>query len=641
MKSIELPKITLLPDAEERSSFSRYTVCSFVFFFALPILASLLLPYYFAFTEEAFAALPARILIMMVTGGVSLVGVIGLSVLIWRFRFMRRVCSLLVLPLAVVSLMGQAIMYREFGSEIDVRAMGLFQGNLPALWAFAHREFHIEWVLVGLALASAGLSYWICRATPSRLTLSPRPYQVFGVFFILTATFAAALRPRIDYVEHYHPAKMAKAPLFQIVSLCGECLLEGKGAGYRSILSRAGDVGGSEREEINERLGCDYTRFAERTVERPEWLRKRPSHVFFFLMESFGYDVIGDAAMKGLAPNVARYAEEGISVPHFLPAGLITMDAVHSMCAGVTGMPQYPVPWVLERYAATDTLPGIMAEGGYHPVFLAASNREFGAKGDSAEAYGYAEFLGCADLFPEKKRNEWGVSDEDFFQWAFEKVGDLDRPHFVTFLNVSNHNPFNAPLEELGDLPPVPHRTLIRFGGKEPEERANLARHTTYADHKMGEMVERLHARYPDALFVFMGDHPNPRLRNAHYLRVPLVFWNDNVIDSSVDTTNWWGSQMDVPATLASLVLPEGAPFRTMGQPVWDSSPDRVSTTGNLVLSPRGCFTREGQARAPFPPLPGSEVPYEAVPDVPWAIRKASAIEALSWGYLHVYQPPE
>ena len=72
----------------------------------------------------------------------------------------------------------------------------------------------------------------------------------------------------------------------------------------------------------------------------------------------------------------------------------------------------------------------------------------------------------------------------------------------------------------------------------------------------------------------------------------------------------------------------------TFGRPVWDLSDDRVSTAGPLVITNRGYLTREGEVRHLFPRT-GTETSAEQKKWISGVVRKASAIEALSWGYLH------
>lgn len=128
------------------------------------------------------------------------------------------------------------------------------------------------------------------------------------------------------------------------------------------------------------------------------------------------------------------------------------------------------------------------------------------------------------------------MNDGDFFDWTREQLADLQSPHFVSFLNVSNHAPFDAPLHELGEVT-FSDEVMERFVGRSSEEKEKFAKHIKYADRKIGEMVETLKGQCPDALFVFAGDHTSSKLRTDSLQQVPFVLWNERVVDTSVDTS--------------------------------------------------------------------------------------------------------
>ncbi len=77
-------------------------------------------------------------------------------------------------------------------------------------------------------------------------------------------------------------------------------------------------------------------------------LKKKPSHVFFFLMESIEYDLVENPDLEGVAPDIKRFAEEGITVPHFSASSGQTIDAVHTTFSGVSVQLPEKVKWGID-----------------------------------------------------------------------------------------------------------------------------------------------------------------------------------------------------------------------------------------------------------------------------------------------------
>lgn len=628
-KEIDITPATIVPNPEHREFLGRIAAYVFFLFCLIPLLTGMLLPWTFSLTDKPFDAVPLRTVVLIATGGLSAILAFLPAFLVLPSRWLRKGYVFLLFPVSMISLATQSIMYKEFGTQIDSRILGLFQGNFAPLWDFACTEYHIDWVLIGLSVISFLMPWWICRESPRRWAASARTAAVVLIAILVSGSIAFGIHPDIKRVDHYHPSKLSSAPLYQVLSFLGHHYIGNPDSGYGPILKDGGEITTDEYTEISKRLGAEPDAFAERTTARPDWIKKQPSHVFFFFMESIEQDLLENDDLADLAPYIRRFADEGLVPGNFSASSGATVDAIHAVVGGVCAQKKYAVPRALNRFPL-DTLPRVMQSAGYKPLFYAASHRIFGNKGDACEVYGYDRFHACAEEAPELDYNMWGANDGDFFEWVVNKeLADLQSPHFISFLNVTNHNPHDGPMHELGDYT-VSKATMELFTGKNDEEKIRFAKHIKYADWKMGEAALRLRELYPGALFVFMGDHTSSKLSCDPLRQVPFVLWNDSVVDTSVDTSKWWGSQMDVNATLANLVLPDGSTLNTLGHPVWNNDPERVSVTAALAITNDGYMNRKGKwedkftskHRAAHTKLSDEEI-----------LARAAAIRAISWGY--------
>ncbi|MCB1231717.1 MAG: LTA synthase family protein [Verrucomicrobiae bacterium] len=630
-KEFDLSSLKLVKEPEQRDFLGRVCAYAFLLFLVIPLIIGIVLPYLRTYGANPSEHLFLRLIVLLATGGASVLIVLLPAVLLLKFRRIRAAYAFLLFPLAVSVETAQLIFFKEFGTEIDERILGLFDGSFSALWSFARSNYHIDWAIGAAIVLSVILGLWINRKEVRFLKTHPLTALGSGLVILLAGTITLALKPNISVANHYSPVKLSEAPLFQVALFTGSVLTDQNVPGVEELLERSGPV---EEEtpyaEIERRLGESPDRFVRQTTSRPRWLKKQPSHVFCFLLESFGYDLVDDPSLEVMAPRLNRFHWEGISIPYLASSSGATIDAVHSAMAGVTGQTAYPVPQTLSQFEL-DTLPRLMEEAGYHPLFYAASHRQFGGKGDACEAYGFDHFLGCPDVATDIPSNEWGVCDGDFFSWTKKELAQLETPHFVTFLNVSNHSPYEAPTGDLWPESEIPEAIVDRFVGADREEKLNYAKHIRYADDTMGSMAEWLRSQYPDALFVFFGDHNSSKLRVKTEPRVPFILWNDRVVDTGVDCSHWYGAQMDIPATLANLVLPDGTPFRTLGRPVWDLSESRLTIGAGFALT---LHEHRSETSDTVWPILMRGTP-EANSPTSRKLLKASAIEALSWAYLN------
>ncbi len=619
----------IIKDPDQRKFIAQVTWFGLLLFVFVPLMTGLGLPFFLGLTDSPGEGILVRASHLLFSGGGSLAVAMIPVFAFTKVRFLQQLWVSLWFPVLVVCLAIQIIMYREFGTEVDGRILGLFQGNISALWIHACEVYRMPWVLTGYGFLCIAVAIWIVRPHRKVWKISFWPSLIVIGLMAVSGAFSIAMGYSSSKANHYHPDKVATVPVMQVSGFVAKWLRQDQGEDYERILKLAGEMKeASAHSEITRRLGQSPESYVRRTAETPEWLKKKPSHVFCFVLESIQSELLEDPALRAASPYLNRFQDEGVSVPYFCASDRSTISAVHSSMAGVGPQSRYPVPRALEEFEL-DTLPRMMKRAGYHPVFYAASHRKFGHKGDSCEAYGYEDFVGIPDVAEELESNGWGVNDGDFFEWCRERLTDLERGHFVTFLNVSNHVPFDAPVDELKPDYLLSEEAIARFTGRSDESRTQSAEHVLYSDVKMGQMAEWLRERYPDALFVFFGDHCGPVDGTADPDKVPFVLWNDNVIDPDVDTSRWFGTHMDIVATLANVVLPEGQEYRTLGEPVWSLADDRVSRSRESILTKQGKFDRQLGQLAGFDGA--GEVYSHSLED---SFLKASALDALSWGYL-------
>ena len=88
---------------------------------------------------------------------------------------------------------------------------------------------------------------------------------------------------------------------------------------------------------------------------------------------------------------------------------------------------------------------------------------------------------------------------------VFDNI-DENKPSFNIILNTSNHSPFNIDLAAKGfDAEAV--KNALPENERNNQELIKELGHFWYADKAAGEFIAKVKAKYPDSLFVFVGDH--------------------------------------------------------------------------------------------------------------------------------------
>jgi len=98
-----------------------------------------------------------------------------------------------------------------------------------------------------------------------------------------------------------------------------------------------------------------------------------------------------------------------------------------------------------------DCLPDILAEDGYHNIFIGGAYTEFSGKSRYLKQHGYGEIHGRVEFLdrnPKLPLNNWGVQDDDLFKFAKQRYLQLKREHKpfnLTMLTLGMHIPEGFP----------------------------------------------------------------------------------------------------------------------------------------------------------------------------------------------------
>lgn len=510
---------------------------------------------------------------------------------LWQFFTKRRSGRLRLLLgtvyLSVLSLLFYARIpyYEQFHMGFNQLVFNTFQEDAYALFYTLLEQYHL---LPRLMLSV--LTAWLLRKALAlwlgsrviHLPHFPRWYQniaVRTVFLLLLYQLSIFIRfggsMTYAYNVDWENSGITRDQLLN------EAVLDDVQALYRAYELH-------ERMRNSTGLDIDPARMAgygERLAGKPvpagdldDYLRKsaqgaivnKPRHIFLIVAESYAnWPLLPQYAQldiaNGLKAIIAQ--EDAAYVNAMLPNGMSTISGVLGVTTGFADANLYLncIPEGYREQFPTSIAPQ-MKRLGYKPRFWYAGPSSWERIKDFTLAQGFEEFYGSGD-YPSAAGNVWGNDDKYLFNAVF--AGIEGQPStFDVILTVSNHAPYTVDLAAEGFQPEkvvdgLPDQL------KNNQELIKQLGHFWYADKMLAQFIDKTRGRYPDSLFLIVGDHAdrlnieaNPRLYERY--GIPLVVYGPGV-NKELFPEKTAGSHMNVAPTLIELVAPAGFAYYSVG----------------------------------------------------------------------------
>ncbi|MDR2359057.1 MAG: sulfatase-like hydrolase/transferase [Prevotellaceae bacterium] len=269
-------------------------------------------------------------------------------------------------------------------------------------------------------------------------------------------------------------------------------------------------------------------------VTAPLLANNRPN-IILFILESFVADIALDSVV---APNMRRFAKEGVFFPNFYANSFRTDKG---MVAVMSGYPAHPTVALMKYPQKTESLPTIsksLKQAGYgNMTFYYGGDADF----SNMRSYivgecGIKDIVSDSDFPAKARRTKWGAPDEYLLERLFRDLLEKEQPapFFKLALTLSSHEPFDVPVNKF---------------------RQPFLNSVHYTDSCLGRFVERLQttAAWDNTLLIFVADHgygylPEMSGHDPRRFRIPMIWLGGAVAQPQV--VEAYGSQNDLAATL-------------------------------------------------------------------------------------------
>lgn len=532
-----------------------------------------------------------------------------------RLRWFRQVCSFCVLFITTLLFIARFPFYQQFHSGFNQMIFTAMHEDVYALFISLIEEFHLPLKLCIVVLLVCVLNYifnkfidkkwgffkWSKLKSKYRLII-----LLIGVYLLATLSLYGGGWSWKSGVN-WENAGITND------TFLNESILDDYQSIYRAYANQmrmeacnglsfsAQNVRDLAKSLTNKDGGNDLSIYLAKEATGAKI--EKPKHIFVIVSESYAnWPLLDKYSNLHIADNMKKIIAEDdtIYTSHMLPSGSSTVGALMTMVTGMANSNLYltTMPEALANPYITATAPQ-MKNLGYETSFWYAGPATWENIQEFTLAQGFDNFYSRGNIDPNATGSVWGADDEYLYDAIFKQIDD-NKMTFSVILNTSNHSPFNIDLEKEGfDASKVIEGLPDKE--KNNQELIKELGHFWYADKMASDFINKVKAKYPDSLFIFVGDHADrynidkvPTMYERY--SVPLIITGKG-IQKDLLPEDMAGSQIDIMPTVIDLIAPEGFTYYSVGKSLSENklgqsyafwiTADAIGNTDDLVEKPQ------------------------------------------------------
>lgn len=273
--------------------------------------------------------------------------------------------------------------------------------------------------------------------------------------------------------------------------------------------------------------------------------RERPLNLVIVLEESLGATFVESLGGIPVTPELEKLKAQGWWFERMFATGTRSVRGIEAVVAGFPPTPAQSTVKLSLAQRGFFTLADVLGARGYATEFIYGGESHFDNMRSFFLGNGFQTVIDQNDYAAPVFKGSWGVSDEDLFAKAHERIAAhhaSGRPFFTLVFTSSNHSPFQFP----------DGRIELYDADKATENNA-----VKYADYALGRFFEqaRASAYWQDTVFVVVADH-DIRVRGdslvpVERFHIPALIVGADIAPRRITTV---ASQIDLAPTALSLI---------------------------------------------------------------------------------------
>ena len=188
----------------------------------------------------------------------------------------------------------------------------------------------------------------------------------------------------------------------------------------------------------------------------------RKKNIVYLYLESFERTLLDETIFPGLAPNISKLEQQGLSFTNIDDA-YGAKWTIAGMVASQCGLPLEARPFVNRPgtfMPRAVCLGDTLKQNGYITSYLGGASLRFGGKGNFYKTHQFDNVLGRDHhirILPYQATpiSAWGIYDEDLYQLAWKEFSRLttqNKPFAIFLLTLDTHPPDGFPSSSCNDI---------------------------------------------------------------------------------------------------------------------------------------------------------------------------------------------
>jgi len=299
----------------------------------------------------------------------------------------------------------------------------------------------------------------------------------------------------------------------------------------------------------------------------------RNYNVMIIILESFSREHfryfnkgLENGHYKGFTPFLDSLIRESLVYDGFANG----KTSIQGIPAVLSSIPSLMNESFIQSNYANDkytSLAALLKPKGYTSAFFHGGTNGTMGFDSYTHMVGFDHYYGRTEYNNDKDFDgEWGIRDEEFFQYTAQTINGFKPPFLVAIFSLSSHHPFTVP---------------ARYGNKFREGHMPIQKTIMYADYSLGRFFETAKKMpwFDNTLFVITADHTSEGYypyyhTDAGQFAVPIIFYKHN--SGLRGDSKIVAQQIDIMPSILSL-LGYDKDFLAYGTNLFDSTAQHFS----------------------------------------------------------------
>ncbi|MFA4852231.1 MAG: sulfatase-like hydrolase/transferase [Bacteroidales bacterium] len=255
---------------------------------------------------------------------------------------------------------------------------------------------------------------------------------------------------------------------------------------------------------------------------------QKKNNVIVIVLESFSKEYIGelnknldDGRYKGYTPFLDSLIRESLVFTNAYSNGKRSIESIPAILAGIPSLMNDA--YITSMYSGNNinSLATTLNENGYTSAFFHGGTNGTMGFDNFSKLAGFDRYYGRSEYNNEKDFDgKWGIYDEEFLQYAADKLDQTTQPFIAAIFTLSSHHPYK-----------IPDKYLSKF----PKGKRTIHQSIMYTDFALKKFFQKISQKpwFDSTLFVITADHTSESLYPQYQTRsgmyaVPILFYQHN-----------------------------------------------------------------------------------------------------------------